>query len=515
MKTVFAGCLLLLSVLAARASAATLEQVQELIQKGDLAAARNGLSELLQSTPGDPNAWNLLGVVEAQQRDYRGAEQSFQRAMALAPRLGGAYQNLGHLYQDHAGEDPGARQKAVATYEQWLKFEPSNPQAHYQSAFLLLQLGSFQASLDHLARLSAPARENPQALAVSCADLAGLRRHSEAGLAADRLLQSPDLQEADVTAILPTLLGRHEDALARQLLEGLASRGQASAGARLQLAELYQSGGDLVRARATLESAVEVQGAASVELLLALAHVAYQQKDYDGALGYLAHARDLDANNAAIHFFFGMVCVEKNLAQDAYDSLKKAAALDPGNAYYNYALGAVMTSREDAREAYPYFRKYCQLKPADARGRLALGAAYFYGNDLGLARRELQGVLDHPQLAATAHYYLARIANREGNTGAAREELRECLRLRPAYADAYAELGLVEMKQKEYAAAEQALEKAIALSPASYAGNLNLMILYQRTHDARAAAQAQRFQALAQQRSERQKEFLRTIEVRP
>jgi Tfp pilus assembly protein PilF len=76
-------------------------------------------------------------------------------------------------------------------------------------------------------------------------------------------------------------------------------------------------------------------------------------------------------------------------------------------------------------------------------------------------------------------------------------------------------LGLLEIKLKDYPAAGEALQKAIQLNPDSYTANLNLMILYQRTKDPRAGNQAARFQEITKQRSERQKEFLRTIEVSP
>jgi tetratricopeptide (TPR) repeat protein len=507
--------LFLVSVLAFGASATTLEKIQGLIQKGDLAGAKSELNELLKSSPRDPNAWNMLGVVEAQQSDYHAAESSFQRAIALAPGFTGAYLNLGHLYQDNFEKDPEALKKGVLTYERLLKFDPNDPEANYQCAFLLLQLGSFQASLDHLSRLPPEARNGHQALAAGCADYGGLKRQSEADAAAERLLNSPDLQEADVTTTLPPLVARHEDALALKLLEGLAERRLASPNTLIQLATLYQSAGNLDRARATLEAAAQLQGSVSVPLLLALAHVAFKQGDHEGTLGYLAHARDLDPNNAAVHFFFGMVCVEMNLSKDAYNSLKKATALNPNNPYYNYALGAVIMSREDVQESYPYFKKYCELKPNDPRGRLALGSAYFYGNNLDLAHKELKEIVACPQTAATAHYFLGRIANREGNLSEAEREIIESLQIRPQYADAYAELALLEMKRKEYPAAEEALQKAIKISPDSYTANLNLMILYQRTKDPRADGQARRFQEITKQQSERRKEFLRTIEVSP
>ena len=340
------ACLTLFSAVASGSSAITLEEIQGLIQKGDLAGARNGVNDFLQSSPRDPNAWNMLGVVEAQQGDYRAAESSFQQAINLVPRLAGAYLNLGRLYQENIKKDPEALKKGTLIYERLLKFQPSDPEANYQCAFLLMQLGSFQASLDHLSHLPAEAQDRTQAVAVRCGDYGGLNQQLEAAATAERLLKSADLQEADVTTILPPLMARHRDALCLKLLEGLAARHLASSNALLELAGQYESAGKLDQARATLEAAAQSQESLSVPLLLDLAHVAYKQGDREGALGYLAHARDLDPNNAAVHFFFGMVCVDMNLTEEAYRSLKKATELNPNNPYYNYAFGAVIMSRE-------------------------------------------------------------------------------------------------------------------------------------------------------------------------
>jgi hypothetical protein len=59
------------------------------------------------------------------------------------------------------------------------------------------------------------------------------------------------------------------------------------------------------------------------------------------------------------------------------------------------------------------------------------------------------------------------------------------------------------------------LRRALDLDPASYSANLNLMILYQRTHDLRAEEQSKKFEKTRQERAERAQEFLRTIVVKP
>lgn len=208
-----------------------------------------------------------------------------------------------------------------------------------------------------------------------------------------------------------------------------------------------------------------------------------------------------------------MVCVEENLALEAYNSLKQAVTLEPQNPYYNYAMGAVSVGRDDPREALPYFKKYCELKPHDPRGRFALGAAYFYSRDFESADKELRGVAGYRETASGAHYFLGRIANQEGKLREAASELQQALKYNSKYADALAELGHVRLSQKEYGPAEQALLHALEIDPDNYTANLNLMMLYQRTRDSHAEAQTQKFEEVKKKRAERAKEFLRTIEV--
>jgi tetratricopeptide (TPR) repeat protein len=396
-----------------------------------------------------------------------------------------------------------------------LKFDPSNVEAIYQAAFVLWRAGSFRPSLDRLSRLSQAARERPQALALACADYAGMNDNGRAARIAELLVHHPDLVEADVTAITPTLLTQGQSALVLELLHGVDERGLASRATRRQLGLLYEQQGELKRARATLEALAPNPKEATGPLLNDLARVAYKEKDVDGALVYLAHARKLEPGDAGTEFFFGVVCLEKNLLEEAYAALKKAAQLNPGDPYYNFAAGVSMVGRRDVREAYPYLKKYCQLRPGDPHGHLALGAAYFYGHDPDLAREQFESVANNRDTAAEAYYFLGRLANQEGKYAEAAQFLREAIRTSPNYADAYAELGYSLVKMKEDAAAEQNLQKALELEPESYTANLSLMMLYERTKDPRASEQTKRFNRVRELRNQRVKELMRTVEVRP
>lgn len=491
-----------------------LARAQGLLEIGDRSGARTALVNALRSFPSHPLLQNFLGVVEAQDGNYRAAEARFRDAVRVAPRYTDAYLNLGRLYQENAARHPDAVSRALAAYEAVLAYDPGHPESLYQAAVLLQATGEFRRSLDHLSRLPEDQRQRAQVLAFRVAGEMGAGQRAEADRAADALLERPDLAEADVLAILPALAGHGRDDLGVRLLERVRARGLASADGLQRLAAVYEKGGRLDAARDALEAAAEARPT-SVTLLMDLARLAQQSRDLRGALGYLAHARALDPKDARIHFLFGMVCVELDLGVEAYDALKEAVRLDPGNAAINYAMGAVSLSRREPVEAVPFFRKYAEMKPDDPRGPLAVGVAWFRAGEFASARPELVRAASSAPTAAAANYFLARIAREENDVDAALDLVGKAVALEPSYADAWAERGLLHLRKRELDEAEKDLQRALELDPDNYLGNLNLLALYQRKKDARQEGQAQRVKELEAARELKAEEFRRVIQVRP
>jgi len=505
-------------VAAAQGGASRIEEAlaraQQLIQKGEISAAREELARTMKRSPDEPAVYNLLGVIEAQEGNARAAESHFRKAIELAPRYEGAYENLGRLIQERGKSDPKANDAAVEIYKRLLYISPGSLEAKYQLAALSSRKGDYRESLEYLKLLPQQQRERAPALSLMCADYAELGDGSKAAEAARQLIESPDLTDLAVLPILPLLMKQEAPDIAMRLLEGLDRRGLATSAALYELGVLYERQGRLLEARAVLLRTAELQPN-SVPILVELARVAEKQKDHTSALSFLAHARDLEPRNASIHFFFGMVCVQMNLVEEAYRSLKQAVELDAKNPYHHYAMGVAAEQKSRYPEAVQHFQKYCELKPNDVRGRLALGIAYFYGYQNELARKEFDLCVQHPETAAAAHYFLGRLANQDGNLDQALQEIQESLKRVPDFAAAYAELGNLHMKRKEYDQAEEALKKALALEPEDYQANFYLAMLYARTRDPRADEQSRAFEELKKRRSEKMKEFYRLIEIRP
>jgi tetratricopeptide (TPR) repeat protein len=491
-----------------------LAEIQQLIQQGNLAEARSQLTKAIQQFPRQASFYNFLAVIDAQENKYAQAEANFRKAISLTPQYQGPYINLGRLYQEHQATDREALRKALGVYEGLLKIDPSNEEAHYQCAVLLLKRDEYKASLNHIQKLAEAAQSSPQVLAVRCGDLAALGQLSEAETAARQLLSSPDFSEADVVSILPLLERMKLDSLQGLLLEGLAAKGLASAASLHQLGLVYERQGKLEQSRAILEKAAERQ-TITAPLLLDLARVAYKQKDNKGALGYLAHARDLAPKIASIHFFWGLICMEEQLPVEALKSLREAVVLDPNNPFIHYALGEVILKTKDVSEAISHFQKFCELRPGEVQGKYAVGVAYYASGNYDAARQVFESLAENPKTGAGANLFLARLAKQQGNQDEALRRIELALKADDQFADAYSELGQIQMRRRDYPSAEKAFLKCIEIDRDHYLANLNLLVVYQRTKDPRQEAQAQRFEEVKKKRSEQEQLLLRTIEIRP
>lgn len=487
-----------------------LAHIQRAIQNGDLRAARREAGKALQSFPSDPRLYNFLGVIDAQEKNAGGAEIDFRRAIAIAPSFTGAYLNLGRLYQEQM-----ALEEALGVYEKLLEISPNEVEAIYQASSLLYRLSRFRESQQYLAHLSVEARHSAAALSLSCANHAALDQSTQAKACAKELIAARDITDADVVPFVPVYKQHRQEAVAVTLLEALLRRNAASNAALDELAMLYEKNKRFTEARDVLTRELPVNGPPPLELLNRLAEISYRSGDLKGALAYLAHARDLAPGNAAIHFLFGLVCIDLKLPPEATQSLRKAVQLGPKNPYYNYALGAVLLQQRQPDEAIRLFRQFRDAKPDDPRGRFALGVAFFDAERTKEAREQFEAASRDPATRGGALLYLGRLASRDNSLPKAEELLLQSVQENPTSPDARAELALVQIRRNEYALARKTLAQAIRLSPADYRTNLHLLLLYRRTKDPRADEQARRVGKLQMVAEDRERTLLRSLDIRP
>ena len=492
----------------------TVLTIQQHIEAGDLEGARALITKADREFPADGGLENLLGVVEIQEGHAERAKQQFAAAIRHSPKLVGAYMNLGRVYMEAAAGDASARAETLRIYEKVLQIEPGNAEANYQSATLLMWSKSYQRSLDHLARLSPEVRSKAGVENLVCADEAGLGHAEAARQAAVSLAANEDLTEQDAMIILPALRTARRADLIEMIFSAAGSRHQLSPSGLRILGLAQEAEGKLGEARATLERAYAAD-TSSVSPLIDLARIADAEKDYRGALGYLAHARDLQPQDPALPYEFGVICSKMNLLEEARKAIGDAVKLAPDNPDYNFGMGMVASFGHDPTEALPYLEKYHSLRPSDPAGILALGATYFRAKDYENASLWLKQASSNSQSAAGAFYYLARIAREKGRLDEAIVDLAESSKAKPDQPEVLAELGQIHVQMKKYTDAEKEFDAALALESDSYAANFGLLQLYARTGDPRQAEQSKRFEAVKDKSEQQSREMLRVIEIDP
>jgi tetratricopeptide (TPR) repeat protein len=494
---VFAFCL------AAQDEKRAVTAIQEELAAGDLDGASRLIQEALVHHPNDGGLLNLRGVVHARRNQLAEAKADFAEAVRFNPSLTPAWQNLAR-----ACRQLNETECSIEAWQRVLRSKPGDAEAHSSLAELYVAQEKFAESLRHL---DAAKTDN---LEVRCLDLSGLGRTSEATEVARHLAKQTDFLEADLEGMHgPLDAPKSAEALAA-LVEGLDKRGAAGMVSLQRLALAYEHLQRPADARKTLERVAQLDPT-NTSHLLELARLAEESKDHEGALGYLAHARDLAPNMARIHFLFGLIAGELNLPIEAKQSLEKALAIEPDNPSYNYAMGSVILQTRDAATAASYFAKFVKARTADARGHYALGLALFASGDYAGAKQEMRTARSSNDIAPAAEYYLGRIARLEGELDEATRRLREALALQPKFAEPHTELARIALLNGNTEEAHAELERALQLAPEDFQANEQLLILYKRTHDLRAAAQEEFLKKLDEERSRRAELMLRTLEMRP
>jgi len=135
----------------APASVPTVRSAAAALAAGDSKRAETELNAILQSSPNDIHALNLLGILRAQQQRNDVAEGLFKKAISIQPEFAAGHADLGLLYVQTGKDD-----LAVAELQQSLKLDPGRKDA--QTALVGIRRGQ--------ARLAAQSGDLEKALAL-------------------------------------------------------------------------------------------------------------------------------------------------------------------------------------------------------------------------------------------------------------------------------------------------------------------------------------------------------------
>jgi tetratricopeptide (TPR) repeat protein len=352
---VLALCCLLSAAVAARAQAddrvGQLQRAAADIAGGRLAEAERQLNQILKEAPEEATALNLLGALRAKQGRLDEAEALFTRAVRSDAGLAGAHMNLAHLYL--LRREP---EKSAAHLREVLRLEPSNAEAAYRLAWLLLSQNRVEECVAFVESLKGT--QPPSAALLAVAGDAYLRKGDRAAAVASYrkaaelnpsepsyhfavgsawLRYPPDVDEAE-RAFRQFLKLRPDDAQgqihlgyvllkqkrlaeARAMLEPAARGGAATAEVFYYLGLIAQEEGEDARAVELFEKSVRA-APAFVHAHAALGAAFLKLKDYARAQAALEEAVRLGPEEPKPHYNLALLYARLKQPERAQEEMR-------------------------------------------------------------------------------------------------------------------------------------------------------------------------------------------------
>jgi tetratricopeptide (TPR) repeat protein len=483
-----------------------------------------------QSSSGHKEAAILVeeGAAALGRNDLPAARKAFRRALVVDPNNVTAHTYLG-IIADSAGELPEAERHFAAA----LKADPKSPAALNNHGAILVRMGrteqairDFEASL-RLNGAQASALVNLAQLRFSSGTPEGLRAARELFRRAREI--APDAEIARALLVISMRLKDREAIIAdyrdyRASLSGATDKVTAVA-ARAEIGAALLEAGFLDEAIEELSATVEANPTKDeTVILLARAHLA--RKDIPAAGRALESAVARGLETAPLFAALAEVYEQSGHVENAIPAMRLAIAHDPKNEFYRFRYGMLLTDTEAPEASIIRLQEALKEFPRSAKLWFALGVAYFTGNKLDEATKNLaraieldpkfapaiayrgmtydaQGqyadAIEHYERAlliddrlAAAHYLAANALLKQASADTTRVEkhLKRALELDASFAPSHLALGKVYLRTDRLKEAVYEFERAVAADPNLSEGYYQLGRLYmrlKRTEEAQTA----------------------------
>src|SRR5713101_594569 len=328
-------------------------EVEELLRQGLIEQAKEKIQEELQRNSSSVEAYNLLGIIYSDQKDYANALEAFQHALKLDPNSTRTRNNLGNVYV--AEEKPDLAEKEFRTL---LGLDPANRDGNYNLGLVLMAKGQPAEAIFHFQRVR-PANVETRFNLIR----AFLQAHRPAeGLKAATDLSAQNKDDLQLHFTLGVLLASEKqyrpaqaelelaNALRPETFEILFNLGQAY----LRGNEYPKA--DQARAVDALDLLVRAHKLApeNTDIIFLLARVSMTQNYFEDAIPLLESGLKIAPQRADLHAALGESYFMSGKAEKAIDEFKTLIAIDPSARSYAF-MGLSYRHLGRFEEATKYF----------------------------------------------------------------------------------------------------------------------------------------------------------------
>ncbi|HYO84145.1 MAG TPA: tetratricopeptide repeat protein [Bryobacteraceae bacterium] len=189
---------------------------------------------------------------------------------------------------------------------------------------------------------------------------------------------------------------------------------------------------------------------------------------FEAALKSLERARALLPSHSPTHRTMGLVYLQLERPNDAYNSWLRALELNPRDPETCYYVARLFFEHKVYDRAERWFRQTLEFHPGDHRALLYLGLTKENEGDgaaaVALFRKSIEKSKENKQPYAWAYWSLGRTLRRSGELAEARAVLSEGERIAPD-ARVLTELAQVLLHAGETEGVEALLRRAVTLEP--------------------------------------------------
>src|SRR5882724_873208 len=452
-------------------------EVEELLRQGLIEQAKEKIQEELQRNPFSVEAYNLLGIIYSDQKDYANALQAFQYALKLDPNSTRTRNNLGNVYV--AEEKPDLAEREFRTL---LGLDPANRDGNYNLGLVLMAKGQPSEAIVHFQRVR-PA--NVQTLFNLIRAFLQARRTAE-GLKAATELSAKNKDDVQLHFTLGVLLASERQYPAAQLeLEKAIALQPETFEILFNLGQTYLRGAEYTKAERALNRALKLKPD-SPETLYLLAQVYADQTRAVDALDLLVRAHKLAPLNTDIIFLLARVSMSQNYFEDAIPLLESGLKIAPQRVDLHAALGESYFMSGKAEKAIEEFKALIQLDPS-ARSYAFMGLSYRHLGRFDEARKYFQDGLAQDPHNASCLFNMGYIEERQGNHARAEELFQQALRSNPDFSEALLELANLRIANKRLEEAAELLRRYVRVSRSAASGYYKLAMVERSLHQMEAA----------------------------
>jgi tetratricopeptide (TPR) repeat protein len=449
----------------------------ELLRRGSIDEAKKKIQEELQQNPSSVQGYNLLGIVDTNEKDYANALLAFEHALKIEPNSTGTRNNLGNLYVAEAKLD-----LAEAEFRKVLRIEPGNRDGNYNLGLVLLAKNSPLEAISHFERVH-PA-DNATRFNLTRAYFRANKPTEALKVAAE--LSADNKTDVQLHFTLGVLLAAQKQYRAAQLeLEQADALQPETPDILYNLGQVYLRAGNAAQAELVLNRALKLKPD-SPETLYVLAQVYQQQNRSVDALDALVRAHKLAPENTDIIFLLARVSMTQNYFEDAIPLLESGLKIDPKRADLRAALGESYFMSGKEEKAIDEFKLLVTLDPT-ARSYAFLGLSYRHLGRFDEAKKYFELGLKQDPHNASCLFNMGYIEERQGNHAQAEVLLQEALRSNPDLSEAMLELANLRIEEKKFQEAAELLRRYVKLNHEPASGYYKLAMVERSLHQMDAA----------------------------